>query len=235
MKKQQRGAFIVIDGTDGSGKATQVKALVHRLRRQKQKVRTIDFPRYYKNFFGKMVGECLIGKCGDWTKIDPHIASVIYAADRWESGKRIKDWLDQGYFVIADRYTSSNQIHQGGKVLNGRKRREFMEWLEKLEFGVFKIPRPNLIIYLDVPLEAVKKLMEKEDKSLKKSYQKGKKDMHETDPKHLENAKKSAMKMIKQNNNWLRINCVKKRQLMPIDEISEIIWKETKNILKIKT
>jgi dTMP kinase len=232
MKKKQKGRFIVIDGTDGSGKATQTKKLVYRLRRNGKKVKTIDFPRYYNNFFGKLVGECLIGKYGDWTKTDPHIASVIYAADRWESGKMIESWLDQGYFVIADRYTSSNQIHQGGKVLNGRKRREFMEWLEKLEFKVFKIPRPDLIIYLDVPLEIIRKLMRKEDKSLKKSYQKGKRDMHETDPKHLENAKKSAIKMIKDNNNWLRISCVKKGELMSINEISDLIWDGVAEYLK---
>jgi len=228
----RRGKFIVVDGTDGSGKATQVKELVIRLRKEGRKVKTIDFPQYYDNFFGKMVGECLIGKYGDWTKTDPHIASVIYAADRWESGSRITKWLERGFDVIADRYSSSNQIHQGGKVLNGTKRREFLQWLEEMEFGVFKIPRPDLIIYLDVPLEQVKKLMEKEDKNVKKSHQHGKKDMHETDPKHLENARKSAIKMIKENNNWTRINCVKNKKLMPIQEISEEVWNKVKKYLK---
>ena len=179
-----------------------------------------------------MIGECLIGKYGDWTKTDPHIASVIYAADRWESSKRIKDWLDKGYFVIADRYTSSNQIHQGGKVLNGRKRKEFLVWLEKMEFQVFKIPKPDLIIYLDVPLDKVRELMRKEDKSVKKSYQKGKTDMHETDQEHLENAKKSAIKMIEENNNWIRINCIKQGMLMPIQEISGEVWQKVEKYVK---
>ena len=231
MAKTKKGKFIVVDGTDGSGKATQVKELVKRLRKQGRRVKTLDFPQYYKNFFGKMIGECLVGKYGDWTKTDPHIASVIYAADRMESSPKIKKWLDEGNIVITDRFTSSNQIHQGGKVLSGAKRRKFLSWLDEMEFDVLKIPRPDLIIYLDVPIKKVRELMSKEDKSLKKSYQKGKKDLHETDPTHLENAKKSAIKMIKENNNWIRINCVRKDKLMPIEEISRLIWVKVKKYL----
>jgi len=101
-----------------------------------------------------------------------------------------------------------------------------------MEFEVLKIPRPDLIVYLDVPLEKVRELMEKEDKSVKKSYQNGKKDMHETDPKHLENAKISAIKMIKESNNWIRINCLKKGELMGINEISDLVWKNTNKYLR---
>lgn len=127
MAVAKKGKFIVIDGTDGSGKATQTKQLVRRLRKQGKKVKTIDFPRYYNNFFGKLIGEGLTGTYGNWAKLDPHIASTFYAADRFESSKQVRKWLEAGVIVIADRYASSNQIHQGGKILNGHKRKKFLQ------------------------------------------------------------------------------------------------------------
>ncbi len=221
-----KGKFIVIDGTDGSGKATQAKILASNLRKKGKKVKKIDFPRYYKNFFGKLIGECLIGKHGDFIKLSPHIASVLYAADRFESSEKIIEWLKKGYFVIADRYTSANQIHQGGKIKSSKKRREFLKWLDEMEFKVFKIPRPDAIFYLNVPLEISLRLMEEENKEKKKKYQNGKKDLHETDSKHLENAKKSAINLIRKQNNWINVSCTKNKKLMSKKEISEIIWKK---------
>ena len=221
----KKGKLIVIDGTDGSGKATQAKVLVSRLRKSGKKVKTIDFPGYARNFFGKMIGECLVGDYGDWTKVDPHLASVIYAADRWESSKMVNNWLKKGFCVVADRYVSSNQIHQGGKVLQPKKRREFLEWLDKMEFEVFRIPRPDRIIYLDVPLDFSQRLIAKEG-GKKKVYQKGKKDLHENNQKHLLDAKKSALKMVRERNNWTRIDCTKKGRLLSIEEIGELVWRE---------
>ncbi len=220
----KKGKFIVIDGTDGSGKATQTKELIKRLRKNGRKVKTIDFPRYYNNFFGKFIGEGLTGEYGNWAQLDPHIASTFYAIDRFESSAQISKWLKQGFTVVADRYVSSNQIHQGGKVLNGRKRKQFLEWLEEMEYKVFKIPRPDVIFYLDVPLQISQQLMKSENKNGKKSYQKGKKDLHESDPVHLEKAKKSAMKMIGENNNWIKINCTKRGRLLSVEEIADLIW-----------
>ncbi len=106
----------MIDGIDGTGKATQAKLLVQRLRREGQKVQAIDFPNYYKNFFGKLLGNYLSGKYGDFAEVDPHVASVLYAADRFESSPQIERWLKEGNIVVADRYVSANQIHQGGKI-----------------------------------------------------------------------------------------------------------------------
>ncbi len=228
----KRGKLIVIDGTDGSGKATQAKLLVKRLKNDGEKVKTIDFPRYYQNFFGKLVGECLSGMNGDFAKLDPKIASVLYAADRFESSKEIHSWLKSGFYVIADRYVSSNQIHQGGKIIEEKKRKEFLTWLDEMEYNVFKIPRPDVIIYLDVPLNISRELMANEDKSSKKSYLKGKKDLHESDPAHLLNAKKSAIKLIKKQNNWIKIDCVKNTKLLTIESINDIIWKEVQAMKK---
>jgi len=227
----QKGKLIVLDGTDGSGKATQTKILVQQLKKTGKKVQTIDFPQYEKNFFGKMLGECLIGKYGNWVEIDPHIASVLYAADRWESSLKIKKWLEDGFCVIADRYVSSNQIHQGGKILKKTQRQEFLAWLDQMEFKILKIPRPDLVLYLDVPLEFSQKLMAQTKNLGKKKYQKGQTDLHENNIQHLLNAKKSALKLVQEKNNWVRIDCVKDHQLLSIEEINSLIWQAVEKII----
>ncbi|EKE20944.1 MAG: Thymidylate kinase [uncultured bacterium] len=227
----KKGKFIVVDGTDGSGKATQVKELVKNLRKNKIKVKTIDFPRYYNNFFGKFIGECLVGENGNFVKLNPKLASVLYAADRFESSAQIKKWLDGGFNVIADRYVSSNQIHQGGKITDNKKRKDFLAWLEKMEFGIFKLPRPNVIIYLDVPVKITQELLSKEGSQRKKKYQNGKKDLVENDLKYLEKSRKSAIKMLKDNNNWSTIDCVKNGELKTIKEISQEILEKVLKII----
>ena len=230
--KIKRGKFIVIDGNDGSGKATQVRELVKNLRKKKIKVKSIDFPRYQDNFFGKFIGECLVGEHGDFLNLSPKIASIIYAADRFESSAQIKKWLDSGVNVIADRYASSNQIHQGGKIIDSKKRKEFLAWLEKMEFGVFKLPRPDAILYLDVPLTITQELLKNESSQKKKIYQNGKQDLVENSQQYLANSKKSAIKVVKENNNWIGLNCVKKGKLRSIEEISNEVLDEVLKIIK---
>jgi dTMP kinase len=228
----RRGKFIVIDGTDGSGKATQAKELIKNLKKNKIRVKTIDFPRYYDNFFGKLIGECLVGENGNFVDLDPKIASVLYAADRFESSGQIKQWLDAGFVVIADRYASSNQIHQAGKIADSRKRKEFLDWLERMEFEVFKLPRPDAIIYLDVPVRMTQELLKKESNQEKKKYQNGKEDQVENNLEYLEKSRKSAIRMIRGNNNWLTVDCVEKGKLRSIKDISQEILGKTLLIIK---
>lgn len=228
----KKGKFIVIDGTDGSGKLTQTKLLISRLRRNKQKVRTIDFPQYDNNFFGKMVGRYLSGEFGSSSEVSPYLASILYAADRFETKQKIEKWLKDGCVVIADRYASSNQIHQGGKISDNKKRKDFLGWLEEMEYDVFKIPRPDAIIYLDVPIKFNLQLLQNKSAQDKKKYLKGKKDIHENDLKHMQDAKNSAINLIQKNNHWTKINCIKNKELMSIEEISEIIWNKIEEIIK---
>jgi len=178
---------------DGSGKATQTKLLVDRLKREKIKTKTIDFPQYYDNFFGTFIGECLIGTHGDFLTLDPRIASVLYAADRFESDKKIKKWLKDGYMVIVDRYVSANQIHQGSKISNARDREDFLRWLNKMEFDIFGIAKPDLIIYLDLPVDIIQSLLGNTASKEKKKYLKGKKDVVESSKEYLEVGRKAAI------------------------------------------
>ncbi len=226
-----KGKLIVIDGTDGSGKATQVARLKERMVEEGSQVESLDFPRYYDNFFGKFIGECLAGKHGQWAKLSPKIASIVYAADRFESSQQIRDWLNEGKIVILDRYVSSNQIHQGGKITDETERKEFMQWLDTMEHGAFGIPRPDLILYLDVPLAVTQKLLVEKGLRDSKKYLQGQSDQHEDNPEHLEHAKQSGLKMIAENNQWIQIACAPEGRLLSIDEIHELIYTQLQNVI----
>ena len=226
------GKLIVIDGTDGSGKATQVAHIKERLVKEGHQVESLDFPRYYDNFFGKFIGEALKGDYGNWAEIHPKIASVIYAADRNESSDQIKNWLAQGHIVILDRYVSSNQIHQGGKIDDMNERREFMQWLDTMEHETFNIPRPDAILYLDVSVKITQELLVKKGNQESKKYLDGQGDQHENNIEHLEAARESGLKMIAENNNWIRINCSENGSILPIETIHEIIYEKVQEVLK---
>ncbi len=224
----KKGKFIVVDGIDGSGKNTQTKAIVEKLKENNQKVEVIDFPQYDNNFFGKLISQYLAGELGSGAEVSPYIASVLYAADRFESSKKIKKWLDSGFIVIADRYVSSNQIHQGGKIKDSQEREKFLKWLNEMEYNVFEIPKPNAIFYLNVSCAVSGKLLDNKDALGRKKYAHGKKDIHESDANHMNNARESALKLVEEENNWINIECMKNGKMLPIRDITDKIWLEIK-------
>jgi dTMP kinase len=230
--KRNKGKFIVIDGTDGSGKATQVELLARRLQKEKKTVKVVDFPDYYKNFFGKFIGHCLTEQYYNFSHLHPKIASVLYAADRWESSEEIRSWLAKGYIVLANRYVSANQIHQGGKITNAKKRKDFLKWLDQMEYDVFQIPKPDVVLYLAVPLIVSQRLMKERDKKGNRSYKGKKKDVHEKDAKHLDNARKSALKLVTELNNFVKIDCAPKGELSSREVIHEQVYAKAKKLLK---
>ncbi len=228
----RRGKLIVIDGTDSSGKATQAKLLIGHLRKDRQKVKVVDFPNYYSNFFGAFIGHCLSERYYDFVKVHPKIASALYAADRYESKDKIIKWLRDGNVVIANRYASANQIHQGGKIANTKKRKSFLEWLAKMEYKVFKIPRPDAVIYLDVPISIVLKLIKERNKNSNRGYLGKKKDVHEKDVNFLENSRKSALWLAETQKNWIKIECAKNGFLDTRENIHREIYGKIKKIIK---
>lgn len=231
---KKRGQLIVIDGIDGSGKATQVKLLRARLVKAGVPVKTIDFPRYEDNFFGKLIGEYLSGIYGDFIQTDPRVASVLYAADRFESSKKIQEWLDAGYIVVADRYVSANQIHQGGKVPDAIQRKEFLVWLDNMEHGVFKIPRPDLTIFLDVPFEVSKEWLKQKIAVRKKKYLKGRRDVAEDNLMHLKHSRDAALGLAEGHKNWERVECCKGMICMLPEAVSDHVFAIVKKKLKLK-
>ncbi|MEK7572314.1 MAG: dTMP kinase [Patescibacteria group bacterium] len=234
MKKQRyKGKLIVIDGTDGSGKTTQVAYLNRRLKKDGYKIKVVDFPMYYKNFFGKFIGRCLSEQYYNWLNIHPKIASVMYAADRWESSEEIRKWLKNGYIVIANRYVSANQIHQGGKIKSAKKRADFIKWLNQMEYEVFKIPKPDVTLYLNLPINIILQLLKGRNSSkMKREYLKKKKDVHESDVNFLINSRKSALKLIKEIPNFIKIECSEKGKILSREQVHEKVYAEVKKVIK---
>lgn len=225
-----KGKLIVITGPDGCGKKTQTELLVKRLKESSYKTETIDFPQYKKNFFGKMVGRYLAGEFGESAKLNPHLASMLYAGDRWESMKLIRRWIeDYGKIVVCDRYVGDNFLHQGSKIKDKEGREEFFQWLYDLEFNVFGAKEVDITFYLDVPLEISLALLEKKEAKEKKDYTGGKKDGHEN-KKHLQEVRDISEELIKRFG-WIKINCAPKGILLPEGEISNMIWEKVQPIL----
>lgn len=234
MKKlNKKGKFIVIDGTDGSGKATQVELLAKALTNEGYKVKVADFPEYENNFFGKFIGHCLSEQYYNWLNVHPKIASVVYAADRFESKEKLEKWLKDRNIVISNRYVSANQIHQGGKIANPKKREAFIKWLDEMEYKVFKIPKPDLTLYLSLPIDIVLELIAKRESSqMKRKYLRKHKDVHENDVNFLINSRKSAMWLVNKVPNFSKIDCAKKKEILSREEIHQMVYKEVKKILK---
>ena len=227
----KRGKLIVIDGTDGSGKATQAGLLIKHLKKDGYMVKVVDFPEYYSNFFGAFIGHCLSEQYYNFVKVHPKIASVLYAADRFESKDKVDRWLNAGNIVIANRYASANQIHQGGKIAGAKKREAFIEWLNEMEYKVFKIPKPDVVFYLSVPIPMVLKLIKQRNGNGKRSYLGRKKDVHEKDIKFLENSRKSALWLAKTQKGWVKIECMQKGVLQTRGMIHENLYEKVRKIL----
>ncbi len=215
----KKGKLIVVDGLDGSGKATQTKLLIKKFKKNNYKVVTIDFPQYF-SFFGQMISKYLKGEFGKAKNVSPYLCSILYAADRWQNKNKIEKWIKQGKIIICDRYVSSNQIHQGGKIKTKEEKQNFLKWLDELEFKFFKIPKPDLILFLNVSYKISQKLINKRG---------NKKDIHETSKSHLMAAQKQSLELVKKMNNWIEINCVENDKILSEEIISEKIWQTLKS------
>lgn len=214
-----QGKFIVLDGNDGSGKATQSKLLRDRLAEEQIESVMMDFPAYDRNFFGVFIGECLAGEHGDFLHLDPKIASTLYALDRLESSENIRTALEEGKVVIADRFASSNQIHQGGKIADEQERITFLTWLEQMEHEVLKIPRPDLIIYLRVPVETSLKLLLEKRVVKNQLLGAGVKDTVEEDRTYLERSHETANWLATHQPNWKVVDCVATDGMRKVEDI----------------
>lgn len=218
----------MLDGTDGSGKATQIKLLAARLRKSGRQVVIEDFPQYGRKSAG-LAEEYLNGKYGTANQLGPFIPSVFYAVDRFAARDRIRKNLALGKIVLANRYVTANMGHQGAKLKNRRERQDFFHWAEKLEYGFFKIPKPNQTILLYVPAKIAQKLV---GNKKPRAYVRGKKlDLHEADLDHLARAADTYRQM----HEYFRyplIDCAPGGSLLSRKEALELIWREVQKVLR---
>lgn len=233
MSNKKRGKFIVIEGPDGSGKATQTGLLIKFFKKQGIKTKEIDFPQYGKKSAG-LVEEYLNGKYGTSKEVGPYRASIFYACDRYDASFTMKKWIDNGLVIVADRYIASNIAHQGGKIANKKERKKYIKWLYDLEYGIFQIPKPDITIILksstDFSYQLSSKISDKKKKAKKTLYLKGKKrDIHEKDKKHLKDSLRAYLDLADEYpKDFKIIDCIENKKLLPPEEIHEKIKKALK-------
>jgi dTMP kinase len=227
MRRNNKGKFIVIDGTDGSGKATQAAMLAKRLREDGQKVAKIDFPQYGKKSAG-LVEEYLNGNFGKAEDVGPYAASIFYACDRFAAAKKIRKWLAEGKIVLSDRYVTANMGHQGGKIKDGKERTKYFKWLYELEYDIFGIPKPDVNLILHVDASVAQKLAISKGK--KNYIKKGKQDIHENSLQHLRNAEKAYLEIARIFPDIKLIECTASGEIMSRKKISDLIFKSLDEI-----
>ena len=219
------GKLIVFEGTDGSGKSTQFDLLTKRLEREGQAFRRLRFPRYDQES-SALIRMYLGGQFGtDPNAVNAYAASTFYAVDRYAS--YLQDWksdYEQGMVFLADRYTTSNAVHQGGK-LDEEARTAYYNWLYDLEFGKMGLPRPDLVILMDMPIELTRQLMRKRETDTNTQA-----DIHEQNLEYLAHCRDSALDAAR-HYGWTVVSGAKDGKLRTIEEIHEEVYQIVSAIL----
>ncbi|MEK7153557.1 MAG: FAD-dependent thymidylate synthase [Patescibacteria group bacterium] len=226
-----RGVFVVIEGTDGSGKGTQFKRLADRLAQEGYDVASFDFPQYElpSSYF---VRQYLNGEYGTAEAVGPYTGSLFYALDRFEAAPKIREALEQGKVVLANRYVGSNMAHQGTKFRHAEERRGYFIWLDNLEFEILKLPRPTTSFVLRVPVEIAQSLV---DQKGGRQYTDKKRDLYEADLEHLQKAVTVYDDMCQLfPKDFSRIDCTRDGKLLDIDTIHSILWQKIEPMLPAK-
>jgi dTMP kinase len=226
---KMNGRLIIIEsGSDASGKATQTKKLYEKLLKDGYNVKKVEYPNYSSES-SALVKMYLRGDFGDKpSDVDPYIASTFFAADRYASFKtQWEDFYNEGGIILADRYTTSNMVHQASKM-DKEDRDKYLDWLFDFEFNMYKIPEPDCVIFLDVPVTFSKKLMENRKNKITGQ---SKKDIHESDIKYLEKSYNNSLDIVDKYN-WNKIKCVENNNLRSIGSIHEEIYKLVTDTLK---
>jgi dTMP kinase len=214
-----RGKLIAIEGIDGSGKRTQLDLLAHALDARGLSTVRVSFPRY-ESSFGKLVARYLNGDFGSLEAVDPHLSALLYAGDRLEAKTEIESALAEGKIVLADRYIGSNLAHQSARIARN-EREEFVEWLKRLEYGLYSLPVEDLVLYLFVPTTEAQRLVGMKSAREYTSL------MHDIQEASISHLQQTALmyEQLATAPNWVRIDCTdpKSGALLAPEEIHRAI------------
>jgi dTMP kinase len=217
--------LIALEGIDGSGKGTQAASLVEKLKQHGLDVALFSFPRYEVTRFGAVIGEYLNGDFGE--KIHPKLSSTIYAVDRFESCEDLKAQLSVRDVVVCDRYMPSNLAHQCAKLEPNSlgESDELADWIWDMEYNLFKIPKPDLVICLDLRVEFAALLIAKK---AKRSYTDKKADIHEADLDYLSEVRKWYRKLGSseslQHKDWQVVSVERNGHLRKVEDVFNNVW-----------
>ncbi|MBI6873169.1 dTMP kinase [Clostridium aciditolerans] len=221
----KKGKVIVIEGCDGSGKATQTQRLYERLINEGYRVKKVEYPNY-ESESSALVKMYLNGSFGKNPEdVSPYVASTFYAVDRFASYKT--DWKEfylSGGIVIADRYTTANMIHQASKIHDLEEKNKFLDWVWEFEFKIFELPVPDCVVFLDMPPECSRELMTERVSKMTGDIDK---DIHEKDYEYLIHSYNTSCE-ISQKYDWLTINCVDDGKIKSIDKIHNELYENLK-------
>ena len=219
------GKLFVIDGTDGSGKQTQLEKLKERFEKDGIDYKLVSFPNY-DSPSSSLVKMYLAGEFGENAKdVSPYIASTFLAADRYATYKKdYEEYYKNGGIILADRYTTANMVHQAGKIQDKAERKKFLDWLWDFEFNLYGLPVPAEVFFLNMPPEYSAKLMKNRENKI---THEAKKDIHEKDQVYLTQAYNAACELSKEYN-WYEIKCVEDGKIRTIQDINDEIFTEVK-------
>ncbi len=173
--------LIVIEGLDGAGKSTQVRLFREYLAGKCSRLEYIHFPRYDAPVYGGLIGKFLRGGFGPVESVHPQLVALLFAEDRHDAAASIKKVLSEGGTVLLDRYVYSNVAYQCAKLASGDDAENLREWILNTEYGSFDLPRPDLNIFLDVPIGFVQESLSRSRSGADRGYLHGAADIHEAD------------------------------------------------------
>ncbi len=216
--------LVVIEGLDGSGKSTQVKRLRSYLESRTDNLEYIHFPRYDSPVYGELIGKFLRGGFGSIDSVHPQLVALLYAEDRHGAAPQMRRTLDEGGIVLLDRYVYSNIAYQCAKIDDPQEREALRKWIFDTEYGQFGLPKPDLNIFLDVPIGFVEKKLEAGRKGDDREYLEGKTDIHEADIEFQKRVREVYVSQCEKDPDFIRIDCRScDGSMLPPDEIAAAI------------
>lgn len=208
--------LVAIEGIDGSGKGTQAALLQRSLVDDGVTCRLFSFPRYSETLFGKAVGDFLNGRFGSLEQVDPHLAALLYAGDRFESRQDVVDAEAAHDVVLFDRYVASNVAHQGAKVASNN-RQQMTDWISQIEYDIYALPRTDLTVLLDLPVSTASELIARK---AARDYTDRKADIQEADTDYLESVRERYLHLANTEPNWERVDVTRDDTLRSMEEIA---------------
>lgn len=173
--------LVVLEGLDGAGKSTQVRLLKDYLQKVCTSLEYIHFPRYDSPVYGDLIAKYLRGGFGSVESVHPQLVALLFAEDQHGAAEEIRRILYKGGTVLLDRYAYSNIAYQCAKLKSDEEADELREWINNTEFGQFDLPRPDLSIFLDVPIGFIEKSLSAHRSGTDRQYLEGGQDIHEAD------------------------------------------------------
>lgn len=218
--------LIVIEGVDGAGKSTQIKLLQEYFLSLGYSYEYMHFPRTESPYFGELIARFLRGEFGSLDAVDPYLVAMLYAGDRKDASETISSWLKEGKVVLLDRYTYSNIAYQCAKLHDSEDQDALMNWILALEFSHFKIPKPGLNIFLDVPFAFTEKKLSDKRIGSDRNYLNGSSDIHEESLLFQKNVRSIYMKIAQKDKSLAVVNCSKDMvSMLPPEDIFSLILK----------